>query len=111
MNQAKTSQAINLTHLKSIKIGSKEHKAMFMDELAKDAQEMIWKNDMHLMRIDDEIKLTEDAMAAHDAKIAEKGKPASNDEKKARFVLERTIEQKKKERAPVEDTKTQHTYL
>lgn len=93
-----------------MKIGSKEHRAQFIQEKLKESQEAIWKNELHLMRLNDELNLTQKELDRLNALLAEKGKAAANAEKKEIFVLERTIEHTKKEIATVEETKKFNEY-
>lgn len=87
-----------------MQIGSQEHKAQFIQEKLKESQEAIWKNELHLMRLNDELALTQKELERLQAIVEENGKKAAKAEDKQVFVLERTIEHTKKEIATVEET-------
>lgn len=87
-----------------MQIGSAEHKAQFIEEKLKESQESVWKNELHLMRLHDELSLTQKELERLRAIVEEQGKKKAKAEDKQIFVLERTIEHKKKEIATVEET-------
>lgn len=94
-----------------MQIGDKEHRAKFIEDLKTETQTNIWKNELHLLRIDDEIGLLRKEIARIDLEVEQKGKPAANAEKKARFSLEQNIAHKEREKAQVEEAKKYNEYL
>lgn len=91
--------------------GSTEHKTQFIHDLKKECAENIWKNELHLKRLDDELGVLRSELARLDTELDQKGKPAANSQKKQKFVLERNIEHKQKEVAELQETKTYNEYL
>lgn len=87
------------------------HKGRFIKRMRREAQENIWKNEMNILKHTDKLTLLEEQLSFLNDELRAKGKPASNDEKKRQFVLERNIEGEKKDIAIIEDTKAYNTYL
>lgn len=85
--------------------GSAEHKTAFIERLKTDCQENIWKNEITLMRLGDEVAAAKSKLEQHDEAIAKKGKAASNTENKARFNTERAISHLEAEVAKTEEAK------
>jgi hypothetical protein len=86
-------------------------KAEFIEKIKEESQTNIWKNELHLMRLDEELGIMRKELAALDLKLEEKGKPAANEENKQGFVLEQNIAHKEKEIAQVEEVKKYNEYL
>ncbi len=94
-----------------MQIGSAEHKAQFIEKMKEDSQTNIWKNELHILRLNIELNLLKGELEKLDKKLEEKGKPAANEEKKQKFVLEQNIAHKEKEIAQVEETKKYNEFL
>lgn len=94
-------------------IGSPEHKAQFIENLKKETAENIWKNELHLIRLNDELGILRTERAKVDEQIEAGGK--SSKELKALdkqlFNWDRNIEHQLKEIARVEEDKKYNEYL
>src|SRR4051812_4787453 len=93
-----------------MKLGSPAHKTEFIDGLKKEYVENIWKNELHLLRLNNELHVMAEERERLSNQVAAKGKPAANAEQKQLFVLDRTIQHKKTEIRAVESTKAQNEY-
>jgi hypothetical protein len=92
-------------------IGSPAHKADFLKATKQDAQENIWKNEMHLSRLTDERNLLQQELDKLEEALKAKGKPAANEEKKQQFRLEQNIKHQDEQIARVESDKKYNSYL
>lgn len=86
-------------------------KAEFIEKIKQDSQSNIWMNELHLMRLTDELGLLRKDLAALDLELENKKKPAANEEKKRKFVLEQNIKHQEQEIAKVEATKKYNEYI
>jgi hypothetical protein len=94
-----------------MQIGSAKHRAQFIEDVKKQSIENVWRNEIKLLRQNDELKLLQAELDKLSATLAEKKKPAANAEKKQVFVLERNIEHQKADIAKTEADKTYNEYL
>lgn len=92
-----------------MQIGSDEHKAQFYKDLVKTYQENIWKEEMHLVQVEelkaDKLKqIAEFELRLKEIieKIERKEYASKGDGKKLQFVAEREIEHVKQDVAKVE---------
>jgi uncharacterized small protein (DUF1192 family) len=90
--------------------GSNKHKRTFTEGLRREYQENIWKNELHILRLNNELAMLTSELDALNAKLSEKGKSPASEEKKQVFVLERNIAHKRNEIAQIEGIKVQNEY-
>jgi hypothetical protein len=88
-------------------IGSPEHRAQFIEDIKKQSAENIWRDEIKLLRQEDELKLLQAELDKLNAAVADKNKPAANAEKKQVFVLEQNL---KHQEADIDKTKADKTY-
>lgn len=94
-----------------MKLGSDKHKAEFLQQILKESYENVWKNEMHLLRLSDELEPVQEELDALNKIFEAKNGPPANEQKKRQFVLESTIRMKQKEIANVEAAKALNTHV
>src|ERR1041385_7903234 len=87
-NQATQTTLIN----HSMRLGSSEHKAQFIQDLIKQYQENIWKDEIQILEFEELLGAVRKDKAALDLELENKGKPPANEQKKKLGKLEADIE-------------------
>jgi hypothetical protein len=79
------------TKQSSMKLGSKEHKAQYCQELIKTYYENIWNDEIYLSRQQEQEGYWRKQMADIDFKVERKKYKTKNEGEKAKFVAEREL--------------------
>ena len=76
-----------------MQLGSKEHKAQMCEDLIKQYQENVWKDEMYLIQLEEVKGDKRKEIAAIQIKIDNKEYKTKNEGEKAKFVAERELAQ------------------